>query len=203
MDGTWLVGVLVVFGATPVAIASYVSARRSNAAEQLPRQSATAAQDDPTPKLVPLHDRIVIRPVAQQEVLVSGIVIPDMAKEKPQQGDVVAVGPGRLDDDGKRIPMDLKVGDRVLFAKYTGQEVKIDQEDLTCSPKRTCWRRSSSWRRGCCSLVTEDRGRTSYNGNMAVHGLWAAAFRTRPGLATRRRTRWRNNWYSMKRRGAR
>lgn len=82
-------------------------------------------------KLVPLHDRIVIRPVAQQEVLVSGIVIPDMAKEKPQQGEVVAVGPGRLDDDGKRIPMDLKVGDRVLFAKYTGQEVKIDQEDLT------------------------------------------------------------------------
>src|SRR5437879_7434886 len=60
-------------------------------------------------KLVPLHDRIVIRPVARQEVLASGIVIPDTAKEKPEQGEVIAVGPGRLDDDGKRIAMDLKV----------------------------------------------------------------------------------------------
>jgi chaperonin GroES len=79
---------------------------------------------------VPLHDRIVIRAVVQEEVLASGIVIPDTAKEKPQQGEVIAVGPGRLDDNGKRIAMDVKVGDRVLFAKYTGQEVKIDQEEL-------------------------------------------------------------------------
>jgi chaperonin GroES len=81
-------------------------------------------------KLVPLHDRIVIRPVVQEEVLASGIVIPDTAKEKPQQGKVIAAGPGRLDDNGKRVPMDVKVGDRVLYAKYTGQEVKIDQEEL-------------------------------------------------------------------------
>ena len=81
-------------------------------------------------RLVPLHDRIVIRPVVQEEVLASGIVIPDTAKEKPQQGTVIAVGPGRLDDDGKRVAMDVRVGDRVLYAKYTGQEVKIDQEEL-------------------------------------------------------------------------
>ena len=81
-------------------------------------------------RLVPLHDRIVLRPVVQEEVLASGIVIPDTAKEKPQQGTVIAVGPGRLDDDGKRIQMDVQVGDRVLYAKYTGQEVKIDQEEL-------------------------------------------------------------------------
>ena len=80
--------------------------------------------------LVPLHDLIVIRPVVQEEVLASGIVIPDTAKEKPQQGEVIAVGPGRLDEDGERIPMDVRVGDRVLYAKYTGQEVKVDQEEL-------------------------------------------------------------------------
>jgi len=81
-------------------------------------------------KLVPLHDRIVIRPVMQEEVLASGIVIPDTAKEKPQQGVVIAAGPGRLDDNGKRVAMDVHVGDRVLFAKYTGQEIKLDQEEL-------------------------------------------------------------------------
>ncbi len=80
-------------------------------------------------KLVPLHDRIVIKPIVQEEVLASGIVIPDTAKEKPQQGEVVAAGPGRLDDTGKRIAMDVKKGDRILYAKYTGQEVKIDGEE--------------------------------------------------------------------------
>ena len=80
-------------------------------------------------KLRPLGDRLVIKPVVQEEVLASGIVIPDTAKEKPQQGEVLAAGPGRLDDDGKRIPMDVKVGDRVLYAKYSGQEIKIDQEE--------------------------------------------------------------------------
>jgi len=80
-------------------------------------------------KLVPLGDRIVIKPVVQEEVLASGIVIPDTAKEKPQQGEVVAAGPGRLDENGKRVPMEVKVGDRILYAKYTGQEVKIEQEE--------------------------------------------------------------------------
>lgn len=80
-------------------------------------------------KLSPLGDRLVIKAVVQEEVLASGIVIPDTAKEKPQQGEVLATGPGRLDDDGKRIPMEVKVGDRVLYAKYSGQEIKIDQEE--------------------------------------------------------------------------
>ncbi len=80
-------------------------------------------------KLVPLGDRLVIKPVVQEEVLSSGIVIPDTAKEKPQQGEVVAAGPGRVDENGKRIAMDVKVGDRILYAKYTGQEIKIEQEE--------------------------------------------------------------------------
>jgi chaperonin GroES len=94
------------------------------------KAKAPKAKAVSTTKLVPLHDRIVIRPVVQEEVLASGIVIPDTAKEKPQQGKVIAAGPGRLDDNGKRVQMDVKVGDRVLYAKYTGQEVKIDQEEL-------------------------------------------------------------------------
>ena len=79
--------------------------------------------------LIPLGDRLVIKPVVQEEVLASGIVIPDTAKEKPQQGEVIAAGPGRLDDNGKRIAMEVTVGDRVLYAKYSGQEIKIDQQE--------------------------------------------------------------------------
>ena len=80
-------------------------------------------------KLVPLADRIVITPLKQDEVTASGLVIPDTAKEKPQQGEVVAVGPGRLDDDGKRVPIDVVVGDRILYAKYTGTDIKLDGDD--------------------------------------------------------------------------
>ncbi|HEY5475385.1 MAG TPA: co-chaperone GroES [Tepidiformaceae bacterium] len=80
-------------------------------------------------KLVPLADRIVITPLKLDEVTASGLVIPDTAKEKPQQGEVVAVGPGHLDDNGKRIPVDVSVGDRILYAKYTGTEIKLDGED--------------------------------------------------------------------------
>lgn len=76
-----------------------------------------------TAKLVPLGDRILTKQVRQDEVRASGLVIPDTAREKPQIGEVLAVGPGRLDDNGKRMPMDVKAGDRVLYAKYTGQEV--------------------------------------------------------------------------------
>ena len=90
---------------------------------------ATATKTKTKTKLVPLGDRLVIRPIVQEEVLASGIVIPDTSKEKPQQGEVIAAGPGRLDDDGKRIAMDVKAGDRVLYAKYAGQEIKIDQEE--------------------------------------------------------------------------
>ena len=81
-------------------------------------------------KLIPLADKLVLRPIVQEEVLSSGIVIPDTAKEKPNQGEVVAVGPGRRDDEGKLLPMDVKVGDRVLYAKYTGQEIKVENEEL-------------------------------------------------------------------------
>jgi chaperonin GroES len=81
-------------------------------------------------KLIPLADRVVIRQIKQDEVTTSGIVIPDTAKEKPQQGEVVAVGPGKLDDSGKRVPIDLKEGDRILYAKYTGTEVKLEREEF-------------------------------------------------------------------------
>ena len=74
----------------------------------------------------PLGDRVVVKQVPSEEVTKSGIVLPDTAKEKPQQGEVVAVGSGRLLDSGQRVPMDLKVGDKILFSKYAGNEVKID-----------------------------------------------------------------------------
>jgi chaperonin GroES len=78
----------------------------------------------------PLGDRVLIRRVEEEAKTKGGIIIPDNAKEKPQEGEVVAAGPGDRDDDGKRIPMDLKAGDRILFGKWSGSEVKIDGEDL-------------------------------------------------------------------------
>ncbi len=74
-------------------------------------------------KVVPLGDRIVVKQSRQEEVRASGLVIPDTAREKPQLGKVIAVGPGRIDDNGKRVTMDVKNGDRVLYAKYSGQDV--------------------------------------------------------------------------------
>jgi chaperonin GroES len=81
-------------------------------------------------KLQPLADRLVVRPIEREEVTKGGIVLPDTAKEKPQEGEVLAVGPGRLSEDGKRIAMDVKVGDRVIYAKYGGAEIRIDDEEL-------------------------------------------------------------------------
>ena len=81
-------------------------------------------------KLQPTADRLVVRPVEKEEVTKGGIVIPDTVKEKPQEGEVLAVGPGRLTEDGKRIAMEVKVGDRVIYAKYGGTEIKVDDEDL-------------------------------------------------------------------------
>ena len=78
----------------------------------------------------PLGDRVVIRRVEEESKTKGGIIIPDTAKEKPQEGEVIAVGPGARDEDGKRIPIDVKVGDRILFGKWSGSEVKIDDEDL-------------------------------------------------------------------------
>jgi chaperonin GroES len=81
-------------------------------------------------KVKPLGDRLVVKPLEQEEVTPSGIVIPETAKEKPQKGEVLAVGPGGRDDSGERIPMDVSVGDTVLFAKYGGTEIKLDSEKL-------------------------------------------------------------------------
>jgi chaperonin GroES len=78
----------------------------------------------------PLHDRVIVRRVEAERTTTSGIVIPDSAGEKPDQGEVLAVGPGKRDDNGKHIPLDVKVGDRVLFGKYAGQGVKVDGQEV-------------------------------------------------------------------------
>ena len=77
-------------------------------------------------KIKPLHDRILVKRLEEKEAKKGGIIIPDTAKEKPQEGEVIAVGPGKVGDDGKRLPMDVKVGDKILFGKYSGSEVKLE-----------------------------------------------------------------------------
>ncbi len=95
--------------------------------------ATTKAKTAKAAKIVPLGDRIVVKQSRQEEIRASGLVIPDTAREKPQLGEVLAVGPGRLDENNKRVPLDVKVGDRVLYAKYSGQEVPRgifgDEED--------------------------------------------------------------------------
>jgi chaperonin GroES len=81
-------------------------------------------------KFKPLHDRVLVRRIEQEEKTKGGIIIPDTAKEKPQEGEIIAAGPGARNDDGKLAPLDVKAGDRVLFGKWSGTEVKIDGEDL-------------------------------------------------------------------------
>jgi chaperonin GroES len=81
-------------------------------------------------ELKPLADRVVIKPKPREETTRTGIVLPDTAKEKPQEGTVVAAGPGRIAEDGNRVPLDIKVGDTVLYAKYAGTEYKLDSEEL-------------------------------------------------------------------------
>jgi len=78
-------------------------------------------------KVKPLHDRVLVKRVEAEEKVKGGIIIPDTAKEKPLEGKVVAIGAGRLDEDGKRVPLEVKVGDRVLIGKYAGTEIKIDE----------------------------------------------------------------------------
>jgi chaperonin GroES len=80
-------------------------------------------------KIRPLHDRILVERLEEQEVRRGGIIIPDTAKEKPQEGKVIATGNGKVTEDGKKIPLDVKAGDRILFGKYSGSEVKIDDKD--------------------------------------------------------------------------
>jgi len=81
-------------------------------------------------KLEPLADRLVVKPIEREEVTKGGIVLPDTVREKPQEGKILAVGAGRVSEDGKRIAMDVKVGDVVIYAKYAGTEIKIDGEEL-------------------------------------------------------------------------
>jgi chaperonin GroES len=78
----------------------------------------------------PLADRVVVEPIEQEEVTAGGIILPETAKEKPQQGKIVAAGPGRIDEKGKRVDMEVKVGDKVLYAKYSGTEIKLDGKKL-------------------------------------------------------------------------
>jgi chaperonin GroES len=80
--------------------------------------------------LQPMADRVLVKPIEKEEKTKSGIYLPDTAKEKPQEGEVIAVGPGKMSDDGKRIAMDLKVGDMVIYAKYGGTEIKVDDDEL-------------------------------------------------------------------------
>jgi chaperonin GroES len=81
-------------------------------------------------KLKPLGDRVLVKPVEEEETTASGIVLPDTAKEKPQKGEVLAVGDGKLDDDGKRVKLDVSKGDQVLYSKYGGTEITVEGEDL-------------------------------------------------------------------------
>ena len=81
-------------------------------------------------KLQPLADRVVVKPMEQEEKTKSGIYLPDTARERPQEGEIIAIGPGRLSEDGKRIAMDIKAGDIVIYAKYGGTEIKVDEDEL-------------------------------------------------------------------------
>ncbi len=111
--------------AKPKAAAKKAAPKKAAAPKATPRSKNS--------KVVPLGDRIVVKQSRQDEVRASGLVIPDTAKEKPQLGEVIAVGPGRVDDNGKRVKMDVGIGDRVLYAKYSGQDVPRgvfgDEED--------------------------------------------------------------------------
>ncbi|MCJ7807886.1 MAG: co-chaperone GroES [Dehalococcoidia bacterium] len=81
-------------------------------------------------KLQPLGDRVVVQPSEEEEITKGGIILPDTAKEKPQRGVIIAVGPGRLDEEGKRIPMEVKKGDKVIYSKYAGSEIKQDDKEV-------------------------------------------------------------------------
>jgi len=81
-------------------------------------------------KLQPLGDRVVVQPSEEEDVTKGGIILPDTAKEKPQRGVIIAVGPGRLDEEGKRIPMEVKKGDKVIYSKYAGSEIKQDDKEV-------------------------------------------------------------------------
>ncbi len=87
----------------------------------------------------PLGDRIVVKPIPKEEKTKGGIILPDTAKEKPQEGEVVAVGPGRLLDNGQRVPIDVKVGDKVIYSKYGGNEIKLDDVEYVILREMDVW----------------------------------------------------------------
>ena len=89
-----------------------------------------ATKTKATTKIQPLSDRVVVRPLEEAEQMRGGLYIPDTAKEKPQQGEVIAAGPGKFNDDGKRVPLEVAVGNRVLYGKYSGTEVNVDGEEF-------------------------------------------------------------------------
>src|SRR6516164_331622 len=99
-------------------------------ASACPRPKRAISKEETLMKFRPLHDRVVVRRLEGEEKTKGGIIIPDTAKEKPQEGEIIAVGPGGRDESGKLIPVDVKVGDKVLFGKWSGTEVKIDGEEL-------------------------------------------------------------------------
>jgi chaperonin GroES len=106
------------------------ASRRQARAAVIRRNCALATATATSKKLKPLGDRVVIKPTPREDITKSGIVLPDTAKEKPQEGTILAAGPGKMLDDGKREAMDVKVGDRVLYTKYAGTEFKVDGEEL-------------------------------------------------------------------------
>src|SRR5215831_10057134 len=94
------------------------------------RTNRSAGKGDEGMKIRPLQDRVIVQRVQEEERTKGGIIIPDTAKEKPQEGKIVAVGKGKVNDDGKLTPLDVKVGDRILFGKYSGSEIKLEGEEL-------------------------------------------------------------------------
>jgi chaperonin GroES len=92
-------------------------------------QNGTNGGSKMTVNVTPLHDRVLVRRLEEKETAKGGIIIPDTAKEKPQEGEVIAVGAGKLNDEAKRIPLDVRPGDRILFGKYTGNDIKLDEQE--------------------------------------------------------------------------
>ena len=110
-------------------------------------------------KFRPLHDRVVVKRIDAEEKTKGGIIIPDSAKEKPSQGEITAVGPGGRDEAGKLIPIDVKVGDRVLFGKWSGTEVKLDGEELLIMKEPTSW---ACWSKHASQLSRHARARSGH-----------------------------------------
>jgi chaperonin GroES len=128
--GTWAIIITVVVGKVARRSFPITCATKVEMVTVATKSKASGKGDETVAKIRPVGDRVVVKPSAKEEVSKGGIIIPDTAKEKPQEGTVMAVGGGKLLDNGERSTMELKVGDKVLFAKYGGTEFKFDGEDL-------------------------------------------------------------------------